>query len=868
LELARGIDHRLNNTQGEVRHLQNIADVYQRQGDYDKALEVINEILSIYQNFDYAYGVAMCFNSLAQVYLLQGDYETALKHGYEALKWSNETQDDYIISSSYTTLGVVLHFMGNYPLSLDYYNQAKTISEASGDLSHPKVHLSNLANLYSALGFYEKASSYYLEVLQIAQTENDTYLEASVLGNIAMLYVRLKNYELALEYNLKTIKIAEEINLQAVLANALMANAEIRVLQKDYASAETDFIKSLEISQLIDSKTNISNCYSGLCSIEIIRHNYDRAFYYGKEGLRFAMITKTPSNLYSALINLYHAYIKINQPDLALLKLSEIRQLTFSGLETNFFSLSEKEREAYFTSIESNLDPYFDFGLFYQKNYPEITDTLFNLALTTKGISLKSSTFLRQSILASEDSTLIADYNQLLKLRKEIETSVDTENTEQEELANTLEKNIVKRSDAFSDFKKIKSIDWTQVRESLKPGECAIEFVNFESYIDSANPKIYGALVVHNQSKHPDFVKLCTEDDLIEIMGSLQGNNLGFVNAVYGTKEKAQTALYQKIWQPIEPYIENASTIYYSPSGLLHKISFGSLCKSQNVFLADLYNLRQMGSTTSLAMNSDVSFGALENFLLMGGVNFNSTAIQKETWSYLPGSLNETNAIHAALQKKKFGVNYFTGDNATEEIFKEKITSSSIVHIATHGFFFPDPEQVRAELRADDENNSELIFRGNNITSKQGTTNYANWTFVNNQNPLMRSGIVLSGANDVWSRNAQESGEDGILTAAEVSNLDLRNTKLVVLSACETGLGDIKGSEGVYGLQRAFKMAGVKYLIMSLWQVPDKETSEFMILFYKNLIKLKDIPAAFQKTQKVMRENYDPYYWGAFVLIE
>jgi CHAT domain-containing protein len=132
----------------------------------------------------------------------------------------------------------------------------------------------------------------------------------------------------------------------------------------------------------------------------------------------------------------------------------------------------------------------------------------------------------------------------------------------------------------------------------------------------------------------------------------------------------------------------------------------------------------------------------------------------------------------------------------------------------------------------------------------------------------MRSGIILAHANDVWSRDALSEGEDGILTAQEVSNLDLLKLKLVVLSACETGLGDIKGTEGVYGLQRAFKMAGVKYIIMSLWQVPDKETSEYMITFYEKLIKVKDIRKAFSETQKEMRIKYDPYYWGAFVLIE
>ena len=132
----------------------------------------------------------------------------------------------------------------------------------------------------------------------------------------------------------------------------------------------------------------------------------------------------------------------------------------------------------------------------------------------------------------------------------------------------------------------------------------------------------------------------------------------------------------------------------------------------------------------------------------------------------------------------------------------------------------------------------------------------------------MRSGVALAHANDVWQRPALKEGEDGVLTANEVSTLNLKNTDLVVLSACETGLGDILGSEGVYGLQRAFKMAGAKYTIMSLWKVPDAETAEFMKLFYKNLTKMKDIPAAFEKARKTMREKHDPYYWAAFVLVE
>lgn len=129
--------------------------------------------------------------------------------------------------------------------------------------------------------------------------------------------------------------------------------------------------------------------------------------------------------------------------------------------------------------------------------------------------------------------------------------------------------------------------------------------------------------------------------------------------------------------------------------------------------------------------------------------------------------------------------------------------------------------------------------------------------------------MILAGGNYAWAGNKPVEGvEDGIVTAYEISQLNLSNTELLVLSACETGLGDVKGSEGVFGLQRAFKMAGVKKMIVSLWQVPDKETAELMISFYSNWFKGKTIKDAFAQAQAEMRKKYSPFYWAAFVLVE
>jgi CHAT domain-containing protein len=176
--------------------------------------------------------------------------------------------------------------------------------------------------------------------------------------------------------------------------------------------------------------------------------------------------------------------------------------------------------------------------------------------------------------------------------------------------------------------------------------------------------------------------------------------------------------------------------------------------------------------------------------------------------------------------------------------------SPQVIHLATHGYFFPDTKN-RDEVRG--MRDDEPVFK----TSDQ---------------PMIRSGLILAGGNHAWKtgRPLRPDVEDGILTAYEISQMDLSGTELVVLSACETGLGDIDGNEGVYGLQRAFKIAGAKYLVMSLWQVPDQQTQELMAAFYENwLTKKMGIPDAFRAAQQSVRDRYDhPFFWAGFVLVE
>ncbi len=221
----------------------------------------------------------------------------------------------------------------------------------------------------------------------------------------------------------------------------------------------------------------------------------------------------------------------------------------------------------------------------------------------------------------------------------------------------------------------------------------------------------------------------------------------------------------------------------------------------------------------------------------------------------MSGTLTEAKHIQLICEQHEINAIIDTGTYATEESFKSLNGKRDpfILHIATHGYFFSNPKYLTRE----DSNKHNWGLEKNNV-------------FKWSDDPFLRSGLIFAGANNTWGKadHVSNSTEDGILTSYEISNLDLSNCQLVVLSACETGLGDIKGSEGVYGLQRAFKIAGVKNIIMSLWKVPDEQTSELMTSFYTYCFAGKSIHDALQAAQTDMKKKYPPYYWAGFKLLE
>lgn len=803
--------------------------------------------------------------NMGLVYNQLGQFEKANDHYTQSLRIAQELNNETSMANAYNNLGNLFYVHQEYAKALDYYLKSLYYHTINKNKKNIASCLNNIGNIYREMGDAEQSLNYFQQSLTLKQEIKDKGGIAATYLNIGIAYAQNSEFDIAMDYFQKSLTIREETLDKKNIAMCLNDIGNLYIDQKQYDQAIPYLFRSMEIREITGDQRGLSTTNYNLALVYFNTEKTDTALIFANKAYDIANELNAVKEKCQALKMLYTMHLHENNTALARTYISELVQVRNKNLKDNFFTLSEKEKQLYFLTLESDFNNYLDFSFEHRDEFLTMTDTAMNLILQNKGLTLKSSSTLRSAILESNDSLLLLTYDEWISYKNELAQgeSRREEIDNLEHIADSLERELISKSGAFSELYLVENLDWKQIRDRLKPHEAAIEFTHFKSEIDTLDQIYYLAFLITPECEHPAVIKLCSEADLKVIFNITHANNLNFVEQVYGKKQDNRTQLYQTIWKPLESYLINSKTIYYSPSGLLHKVSFTALRDEAGIYLSDRFHFRQVGSTGSLIFDKDSKIDLRDNFLVMGGIRYNSDTSERKVWDYLPGSYAESESIQNYLQGKKIPVRYFSGADADEATFKQEVVHSSILHIATHGFFFPDPEQVREELKKQNATTShkeDLKFRT--------TTNYADWSFVNNKNPLMRSGIVLAHANDVWQRSPLAEGEDGILTAQEVSTLDLRATKLIVLSACETGLGDIKGSEGVFGLQRAFKMAGAKYMIMSLWQVPDEETSEFMTLFYQNLIQGKDIPKAFYKTQKQLREKYDPYYWGAFILIE
>ena len=648
---------------------------------------------------------------------------------------------------------------------------------------------------------------------------------------------------------------------------------------KGVTQAEKEFGKKHE--NYATSLNNLALLYNDMVQYEKAEPLIIEAIKIRKEILG----DKHPNYIIS-LNSLSLLYYNMGQYDKAEPLYIEANENFINQLKTYYPVLSENEKVKFLKTIEINFEGFYSFVAKRIIQKESISRDIFDLRINTKGLILSSTSNVRNRISKSNDNEMIEKYEKLLSIKTNIGKAYTLSIEEQkkkginlaelESQANELEKEISLKSEDFKLEVESRTINCKDIQNALKQNETAVEFLDFQYYDKHrTDTTYYCALITRPDLENPKLINLCTLNDLKEYLSASSESENSYIK-----NEEKSNGLYNLIWKPLEEYLVEASTVFISPSGILNKVSFASLRVDEQNRLIDKYQLRYVGNLKDIVLKKESeSKNKLLTASVFGGIKYDLDSaemvsnslkyksedelnqykpdagkdLREETerggWGYLKGTLIEAEKIKEILKNSGYEVNEYINEDGSEEAFKSLNgnNSPSILHISTHGFFNPEPEK---KYQKNGFGDSKEIYKMSD-------------------NPLFRSGLILAGANRIWKGGQEIEGvENGILTAYEVSNMDLRNTELVVLSACETGLGDIKGGEGVYGLQRAFKIAGAKTIIMSLWKVPDKETIELMELFYTNWLNGMTKHEAFTNAQKEMRKKYAPYYWAAFVMVE
>ena len=875
--------------------LNNLGLLYSNMGDYSKTESYYLEALSIYKSvLGKSHPVyAISLNNLGSIYIKMGDYSKAEQYLLEALSIRKsvlgESHPDY--ATSLNNLGLLYSDMGDYSKAEPYYLEALSIHKSVLGETHPSyaISLNNLGGLYRNMGDYSKAEQYLLEALSIHKSVlGETHPDYAIsLNNLGVLYSNMGDYSKAESYHLEALSIHKSVLGESHPDYATSLN-NLGLLYSDmgdYSKAEPYYLEALSIrnSVLGESHPNYAISLGNLGGLYLNMGDYSKAEQYLLEALSIhnSVLGESHPDYVISLNNL--GVLCHNMGDYAK---AEPYYLDAAQITKNLFLrsttfMTEQQREDYWGTMQWYFtNNYVTFSYRDHKQKPSISTFAYNNELFVKGLLLNSLESVKRSIIESNDTILINQWNELTTKKQQIQVLQEKEPQSNylkqiEAEAEQLEKQITRSSAAFREHQAMWQITWDSVRNHLSPNEVAIEYFSAPLLEDST---MYCALLLRHDSQYPELIPLFEEKEVSSFLSSSEGN---ITNQTYDYYANGDT-ISQLVWSKILPYINEGETIYFAPSGLLHQLAIEYLPYDENRTMSDVYNMVRLSSTREIVLNkpqteyttatiyggiaydleADVLLAESENYAtenLLASRSIDNDTLNRGNVKYLPGTKKEAESINLLLKQNNISAKLYATAKANEESFKALSGKhSNILHIGTHGFTWTDSVAKK----------QDYFTQRMQLQTLDGSNRFTTPTI----DPLNRCGLLFAGANIALqgnSKNLPEGVQDGILTAKEISLLDLRDANLVVLSACETAKGDIT-SEGVFGLQRAFKMAGVQTIIMSLWKVNDQATQLLMTEFYNNWIgKGQSKREAFRNAQNTVRTKYEePEYWAGFIMLD
>ena len=878
-----------------------------QQGRYREAIPIAEKVLTISEKVlgPEHPNTATSLNNLAELYRNMGAYDKAepLYRRSLAIREKVLGPDHPDTAQSLNNLGLLYNSLGAYEKAEPLYRRSLAIKEKVMGPEHPNTatSLNNLTMLYRATGAYDKAEPLLRRSLAIREKVlgPEHASTAQSLNNLAALYDEgMGAYDKAEPLYRRSLAIREKVLGPDHPDTAISLNnlAMLYGVMGAYDKAEPLLRRSLEIREKVLGPEHASTAQSlnNLAMLYYSMGAYDKAEPLYRRSLEISEKVLGPEhpNTATFLNNLAGLYTSLGRDLEALAFIERAQGIDRKRIEQIFGFAAEAQQTTFLATQEDAL--HFYFSLLRQRfpDNPGAKRKGLDVWLSRKGILLEAQKRIQDALVDRDNPQAREAFAKLTQVRQELAKlflrgpGKEGSKAYRERIAELtgkkeiLEGQLSRLSQSFAQRRKTTGATTADVAAVLPSGTVLIEFarirdVNFKKGI-WASFRYLAFVLRPGKADDVSLIDLGEADGIDRKVAAFK-KALRDPKGPHATLIRLSTELNQAVFAPLKPAIGGTKRLFLSPDGSLNLIPFEVLRSPEGRYLIEDYTFIYLAAGRDLA-----GFGMVNNkggkALLLGDPDFDLdpkilvTAKKAESgasiglrsrdmkslrFERLPGTREEVEAIAALLGKDRCEL--FTGTQALEEVLMSR-ESPRILHLATHGFFLDDQGLPQAEEG----------LRGISIVAKD--TPAGKKDAIKIENPLLRSGIVLAGANRAM---ISEGSTTGIVTAEKILGLRLRGTDLVILSACETGMGEVKNGEGVYGLRRAFTQAGAKSIVMSLWDVPDLETKELMVSFYRNILsgKMRRDEALRQavfkqmETVKLRYGESNPRYWGAFVFL-
>ncbi len=858
------------------------AIIFQNTGSYNEAIGIYSDIINAGNLLPLGdtLGHVITISNLGDIYRETGQYTEGILELKKAktLYYKYHLKNEETLATIENNIALCYKSTGEMKMAEEAYNSSLEIYRRSGQTeTEPYCSvLSNKADLLRMLGRFGEASELLLNALDIRKKRfgDKTENYANALSNLANVYFDAAGsgeehfYKEALERNLQAEAIYKEVvgEEHQSYANCMNSLSLCYLQFKDYSKAEACKRKALEVIEKTVGKDHYRYSAYLISTYGLYRqtNQLDKAERTIKEALQ--LVEKNFGKKHELYAN----------AELILAEICSLRQKYeeagpfyraaldfYSGQINDYFdAMSEENQGHYLSMINMAFESYNSYLINYRLNFQnkDLSQELklcLKYQLLLKSLLANKSARVRREVMASNDNNLKHAYDEWLNLKNQLinnfkATETAEDNNELIKRISELESYLKQHLGGFSENKEL---GFEQLQQKLNGNEAAIEIFKVRETLNDTTVVVkYGALVIRKDKQAPLFV-VFKEGARMEAQGFES-----YFTCI--DEQKKDSTSYDLYFKKFEPALPGITKLYVSSDGVFHKLSWQSLYNPlSKKYLGEEYEIYQTSNLGSIVRKQGQTPNADQTASLFGYPDYDyDFKLKKDkenlkahelvakrfglvNLAKLPGTKTEVEEIAKELTARKWKSTVFTGEFASEENLR-KVNSPKVLHIATHGYYLKD-------IESDDK-----LFLG-----------FDKNTIKNNS--LLRSGIILAGAGPATQDSTNRNSEnDGVLTAGEAGLLNLSNTDLVVLSACQTGLGDEMGTEGVAGLQRSFTIAGAKNILMSLWPVDDFATQYLMTEFYKNYALSGDVESSFKLAQTQVRKKYpQPVYWAAFVLL-